>query len=99
MTEEIFGDELGRQARSRARVAGGGVARARGLPGDRATSTPSAAVASPASSWGGPGLPEEGLALTVEDVRDHFDEIESTDDFMLLRNAMDELRVVSKLLG
>ena len=23
--------------------------------------------------------------LTVEDVRDHFDEIESTDDFMLLR--------------
>ena len=37
--------------------------------------------------------------LTVEDVRDHFDEIERTDDFMLLRNATDELRVVSKLLG
>ena len=37
--------------------------------------------------------------LTVEDVRDHFDQIESTDDFMLLRNATDELRVVSKLLG
>jgi hypothetical protein len=37
--------------------------------------------------------------LTVEDVRDHFDEIDNTDDFLLLRNATDELRVVSKLLA
>ena len=37
--------------------------------------------------------------LTVEDVRDHFDDIERTDDFTLMRNATDELRVVAKLLG
>jgi hypothetical protein len=47
----------------------------------------------------GPGYLKTDAPLTVEDVRDHFDEIESTDDFMLLRNATDELRVVSKLLG
>ena len=47
----------------------------------------------------GPGYLEQEHPLTVEDVRDHFDEIERTDDFVLLRNATDELRVVSKLLG
>ncbi len=47
----------------------------------------------------GNGYLKTDAPLTVEDVRDHFDEIESTDDFMLLRNATDELRVVSKLLG
>jgi NAD(P)-dependent dehydrogenase (short-subunit alcohol dehydrogenase family) len=47
----------------------------------------------------GQGYLKTDAPLTVEDVRDHFDEIESTDDFMLLRNATDELRVVSKLLG
>ena len=47
----------------------------------------------------GHGYLKTDAPLTVEDVRDHFDEIESTDDFMLLRNATDELRVVSKLLG
>ena len=47
----------------------------------------------------GPGYLKKDAPLTVEDVRDHFDEIERTDDFMLLRNATDELRVVSKLLG
>ena len=47
----------------------------------------------------GPGYLRTDAPLTVEDVRDHFDEIERTDDFMLLRNATDELRVVSKLLG
>jgi NAD(P)-dependent dehydrogenase (short-subunit alcohol dehydrogenase family) len=36
--------------------------------------------------------------LTPEDVRDHFDEIESTDDFVIMQNATDELRMVSKLL-
>jgi len=47
----------------------------------------------------GPGYLRTDAPLTVEDVRDHFDEIERTDDFLLLRNATDELRVVSKLLG
>jgi NAD(P)-dependent dehydrogenase (short-subunit alcohol dehydrogenase family) len=47
----------------------------------------------------GPGYLRSDAPLTVEDVRDHFDEIERTDDFMLLRNATDELRVISKLLG
>ena len=47
----------------------------------------------------GPGYLDTSTPLTVEAVRDHFDEIERTDDFMLLRNATDELRVVSKLLG
>jgi NAD(P)-dependent dehydrogenase (short-subunit alcohol dehydrogenase family) len=47
----------------------------------------------------GPGYLKTDAPLTVEDVRDHFDEIESTDDFTLLRNATDELRVISKLLG
>jgi hypothetical protein len=47
----------------------------------------------------GQGYLKTDSPLTVEDVRDHFEEIESTDDFLLLRNATDELRVVSKLLG
>jgi NAD(P)-dependent dehydrogenase (short-subunit alcohol dehydrogenase family) len=47
----------------------------------------------------GPGYLERDAPLTVEDVRDHFDEIERTDDFTLMRNATDELRVVAKLLG
>jgi NAD(P)-dependent dehydrogenase (short-subunit alcohol dehydrogenase family) len=47
----------------------------------------------------GPGYLKTDAPLTVEDIRDHFEEIERTDDFMLLRNATDELRVVSKLLG
>jgi hypothetical protein len=36
--------------------------------------------------------------LTVEDVRDHFDEIESTDDFTIPQNATEELRMVAKML-
>ena len=47
----------------------------------------------------GHGYLERDAPLTVEDVRDHFDEIERTDDFTLMRNATDELRVVAKLLG
>ena len=66
----------------------------------RATPTRSAVGGSPASSSAeGPGYLEPDAPLTVEDVRDHFDEIERTDDFTLLRNATDELRVVAKLLG
>ena len=51
------------------------------------------------SSAEGPGYLENDAPFTVEDVRDHFDEIERTDDFTLMRNATDELRVVAKLLG
>jgi hypothetical protein len=47
----------------------------------------------------GPGYLEQDHQLTPEDVRDHFDEIERTDDFSLMRNATDELRVIAKLLG
>ena len=57
------------------------------------------AAASPACSWARVTATSNRPPLTVEDVRDHFDEIERTDDFMLLRNATDELRVVSKLLA
>ena len=54
----------------------------------------------PASSWRrAPDTSSSDAPLTVEDVRDHFDEIERTDDFTLMRNATDELRVVAKLLG
>ena len=66
----------------------------------RATPTPSG-VARVARIFvaEGPGYLEKDAPLTVEDVRDHFDEIERTDDFTLMRNATDELRVVAKLLG
>jgi hypothetical protein len=47
----------------------------------------------------GPGYVQTDSPLTMEDVRDHFDEIERTDDFSLMRSATDELRVVAKLLG
>ncbi len=47
----------------------------------------------------GPGYMRTDAPLTIEDVRDHFDEIERTDDFSIMRNATDELRVVAKLLG
>jgi hypothetical protein len=47
----------------------------------------------------GPGYLDTSTPLTVEAVRDHFDEIDATDDYILLKNATDELRVVSKLLG
>ena len=47
----------------------------------------------------GPGYLDTSTPLTVEAVRDHFDQIDSTDDFILLKNATDELRVISKLLG
>jgi hypothetical protein len=46
----------------------------------------------------GQGYLDPSTPLTIEAVRDHFDDIDSTDDFMLLANATDELRVVSKLL-
>ena len=46
----------------------------------------------------GQGYMRTDAPLTPEDVRDHFDEIESTDDFMIMQNATDELRMVSKLL-
>jgi hypothetical protein len=36
--------------------------------------------------------------LTVEDVRDHFDDIERTDDFTIFKNATDELRMVASQL-
>ena len=100
MTREIFGDELADK------LAPGLVSPrwSRGWPTRtvrcRATSTRSVAVASPAcSSARATATSETDAPLTVEDVRDHFDEIERTDDFMLLRNATDELRVVSKLLA
>ena len=52
----------------------------------RATPTRSAAGASPGSFIGeGPGTSSPDAPLTVEDVRDHFDEIERTDDFTLMR--------------
>ncbi len=41
----------------------------------------------------GPGYVRTDAPLTLEDVRDHFDEIERTDDFTLFKNATDELRV------
>ena len=41
----------------------------------------------------GPGYVRTDAPLTIEDVRDHFDEIERTDDFTLFKNATDELRV------
>ena len=46
-----------------------------------------------------PGYLRRDTPLTVEDVRDHFDEIDSTDDFMLLATPPTSSRVVSKLLG
>jgi hypothetical protein len=36
--------------------------------------------------------------LTLEDVRDHFDEIERTDDFTIFENATDELKTVARQL-
>jgi hypothetical protein len=47
----------------------------------------------------GPGYLQTDAPLTVEDVRDHFDEIERTDDFMLLTSAMDEVSLLAKLLS
>jgi NAD(P)-dependent dehydrogenase (short-subunit alcohol dehydrogenase family) len=46
----------------------------------------------------GPGYMRTDAPLTIEDVRDHFDEIERTDDVTIFKNATDELRaLVSKL--
>jgi NAD(P)-dependent dehydrogenase (short-subunit alcohol dehydrogenase family) len=47
----------------------------------------------------GPGYMRSDAPLTAEDVRDHFDEIERTDDFVIMKNATEELRLVAKLLG
>ena len=47
----------------------------------------------------GPGYVRTDAPLTLEDVRDHFDEIERTDDFTLFKNATDELRAVASQLG
>jgi NAD(P)-dependent dehydrogenase (short-subunit alcohol dehydrogenase family) len=46
----------------------------------------------------GPGYMRTDAPLTVEDVRDHFDEIERTDDFTIFKNATDELRMVASQL-
>jgi NAD(P)-dependent dehydrogenase (short-subunit alcohol dehydrogenase family) len=46
----------------------------------------------------GPGYMRTDAPLTLEDVRDHFDEIERTDDFTLFKNATDELRSVASQL-
>jgi NAD(P)-dependent dehydrogenase (short-subunit alcohol dehydrogenase family) len=46
----------------------------------------------------GPGYMRTDAPLTLEDVRDHFDEIDRTDDFTLFKNATDELRAVAKQL-
>ena len=46
----------------------------------------------------GPGNMRTDAPLTLEDVRDHFDEIDRTDDFTLFKNATDELRAVAKQL-
>ena len=46
----------------------------------------------------GQGYMRTDAPLSAEDVRDHFDEIESTDDFMIMGNATEELRMVAKLL-
>jgi NAD(P)-dependent dehydrogenase (short-subunit alcohol dehydrogenase family) len=46
----------------------------------------------------GPGYMRTDAPLTVEDVRDHFDEIERTDDFTIFKNATDELRAVASQL-
>ena len=48
--------------------------------------------------WQGPGYMRTDAPLTLEDVRDHFDEIDRTDDFTLFKNATDELRAVAKQL-
>jgi NAD(P)-dependent dehydrogenase (short-subunit alcohol dehydrogenase family) len=45
----------------------------------------------------GPGYKRADGPLTVEDVRDHFEEIERTDDYMIPSNAIDEVRAVAKL--
>jgi NAD(P)-dependent dehydrogenase (short-subunit alcohol dehydrogenase family) len=46
----------------------------------------------------GPGYMRTDAPLTLEDVRDHFDEIERTDDFTMFKNATDELRTVASQL-
>jgi NAD(P)-dependent dehydrogenase (short-subunit alcohol dehydrogenase family) len=46
----------------------------------------------------GPGYMRTDAPLTLEDVRDHFDEIERTDDFTIFKNATDELRAVASQL-
>ena len=46
----------------------------------------------------GPGYLSTDAPLTLEDVRDHFDEIERTDDFTMFKNATDELRSVASQL-
>jgi NAD(P)-dependent dehydrogenase (short-subunit alcohol dehydrogenase family) len=46
----------------------------------------------------GPGYMRTDAPLTPEDVRDHFDEIERTDDFTIFENATDELRKVASQL-
>jgi NAD(P)-dependent dehydrogenase (short-subunit alcohol dehydrogenase family) len=46
----------------------------------------------------GPGYMRTDAPLTLEDVRDHFDEIERTDDFTIFENATDELKTVARQL-
>jgi NAD(P)-dependent dehydrogenase (short-subunit alcohol dehydrogenase family) len=46
----------------------------------------------------GPGYMRTDAPLTPEDVRDHFGEIERTDDFTIFENATDELRAVASQL-
>jgi NAD(P)-dependent dehydrogenase (short-subunit alcohol dehydrogenase family) len=47
----------------------------------------------------GPGYFQRDPQLTIEDVRDHFDEIERTDEFVLMKNSMEEVALVAKLFG
>ena len=46
----------------------------------------------------GPGYFKKG-GMTVEDVRDHFEEIDSVEDPQIFRNAFQELKVISGLLA
>jgi NAD(P)-dependent dehydrogenase (short-subunit alcohol dehydrogenase family) len=47
----------------------------------------------------GPGYFQRDRQLTIEDIRDHFAEIERTDDFVLFKNSMEEVALVAKLFG
>jgi NAD(P)-dependent dehydrogenase (short-subunit alcohol dehydrogenase family) len=47
----------------------------------------------------GPGYVQTDSPLTVEDVRDHFEAIDRTDDFAVIRNSFDEVELVAKQLG
>ena len=47
----------------------------------------------------GPGYTKTDAPLTVEDVRDNFETIERTDDYVIVRNSTEEVALLAKLLG